>query len=495
MRSVITQPQLDRALALRDLSDPAGGPHAMQLVAGAISDALERAWGAPVLVHRAGPVVTIHDELRGARLPARRPGPRGPLHALPRRTPAAADAHDGGRAGALRRALRPGGGRPTSSWRAPALSTAATWSIGSTSASRTSSTCGACAAASRSPPGSGRDDRPRRRGDPARRAAPGASRVAPVHDRGPRGGGRGGRRLGRAPRVRPGRSARRSRRAGSIPRNGRGWPWASASTARSCCGRASPTSASCARSDPRVAGQMLDLEPYRAVSAMPPTRRDLSIAVAEDLTAEELGDRIRERVEPGVLDAVEELAVVAETPAGGAAAAGDRAHRPAPGPEERARPARASSPHAHPHGRGGEPHARRRLRGDPRGRRLRVGDRKASPWSARNSGNERGVRPSSELQSRGHIAVRAGIGRGDVSEVECAPGGEPCCQEPLLVHGGSDGLVLHAAADQVRDCRGDLVEAQRPAARSGDTSSPACAAGSVSTAAAAAPTSRVSTRG
>ena len=50
--------------------------------------------------------------------------------------------------------------------------------------------------------------------------------------------------------------------------------------------------------DPRVAGQMLDLEPYRPVSAMPPTRRDLSIAVAEDLTAEELGDRIRERVEP-----------------------------------------------------------------------------------------------------------------------------------------------------------------------------------------------------
>jgi phenylalanyl-tRNA synthetase alpha chain len=67
--------------------------------------------------------------------------------------------------------------------------------------------------------------------------------------------------------------------------------------------------------DPRVAGQMLDLEPYRPVSAMPPTRRDLSIAVANDLTAEELGDRIRERVEPGALEAVEEVSVVAETPA------------------------------------------------------------------------------------------------------------------------------------------------------------------------------------
>jgi phenylalanyl-tRNA synthetase alpha chain len=65
--------------------------------------------------------------------------------------------------------------------------------------------------------------------------------------------------------------------------------------------------------DPRVAGQMLDLEPYRAVSAMPPTRRDLSIAVASDLTAEELGDRIRERVEAGVLHTVEEMSVVAET--------------------------------------------------------------------------------------------------------------------------------------------------------------------------------------
>jgi phenylalanyl-tRNA synthetase alpha chain len=68
--------------------------------------------------------------------------------------------------------------------------------------------------------------------------------------------------------------------------------------------------------DPRVAGQMLDLEPYRPVSAMPPTRRDLSIAVAADLTAEELGDRVREQVDPAALEAVEELAVLAETPAG-----------------------------------------------------------------------------------------------------------------------------------------------------------------------------------
>ena len=47
MHPVITQQQLDRALALRDLSEPASGPLAMQLVAAAVGDALERVWGAP----------------------------------------------------------------------------------------------------------------------------------------------------------------------------------------------------------------------------------------------------------------------------------------------------------------------------------------------------------------------------------------------------------------------------------------------------------------
>lgn len=44
--------------------------------------------------------------------------------------------------------------------------------------------------------------------------------------------------------------------------------------------------------DPRIATQMLDLAPYRAVSLMPAVRRDMSIAIAP-LDAEELGDRIR----------------------------------------------------------------------------------------------------------------------------------------------------------------------------------------------------------
>lgn len=46
-------------------------------------------------------------------------------------------------------------------------------------------------------------------------------------------------------------------------------------------------------SDPRVTRQMLDLEPYRPVSNHPPIRRDLSIAVAEEDDAEQLGDRVR----------------------------------------------------------------------------------------------------------------------------------------------------------------------------------------------------------
>jgi phenylalanyl-tRNA synthetase alpha chain len=46
--------------------------------------------------------------------------------------------------------------------------------------------------------------------------------------------------------------------------------------------------------DPRVAAQMLDLDRYTAVSAMPAIRRDLSVAVAAGDLAEDLGDRVRD---------------------------------------------------------------------------------------------------------------------------------------------------------------------------------------------------------
>jgi phenylalanyl-tRNA synthetase alpha chain len=45
--------------------------------------------------------------------------------------------------------------------------------------------------------------------------------------------------------------------------------------------------------DRRIASQMLDLSPYREVSPYPPIRRHLSIAVGTADDAEELGDRVR----------------------------------------------------------------------------------------------------------------------------------------------------------------------------------------------------------
>ena len=65
--------------------------------------------------------------------------------------------------------------------------------------------------------------------------------------------------------------------------------------------------------DPRVAAQMLDVTPYRPVSNQPAIRRDLSLAVDENRTLEELGDRVRSAlgVRAEQLEAVE---VVSETP-------------------------------------------------------------------------------------------------------------------------------------------------------------------------------------
>ena len=109
---------------------------------------------------------------------------------------------------------------------------------------------------------------------------------------------------------------------------------------------------------------MLDLEPYRPVSTMPPVRRDLSIVVdAPTSTPRQLGDRVREGVAPDVLEVVEEVAVMSETPAAlppaeAIARIGLRART-----AERAGAARAAASDAHADGLGGERDARRRLRG------------------------------------------------------------------------------------------------------------------------------------
>lgn len=65
--------------------------------------------------------------------------------------------------------------------------------------------------------------------------------------------------------------------------------------------------------DPRIAGQMLDLEPYRSVSTMPPIRRDLSVAVDETDAAEDLGDRVRDALGPDAAK-VESVRILARTP-------------------------------------------------------------------------------------------------------------------------------------------------------------------------------------
>ena len=65
--------------------------------------------------------------------------------------------------------------------------------------------------------------------------------------------------------------------------------------------------------DSRIASQMLDLSPYRAVSSMPPVRRDLSIVVDHRTTPEELGDGVRGALGARA-EAIEAVEVVSETP-------------------------------------------------------------------------------------------------------------------------------------------------------------------------------------
>lgn len=64
--------------------------------------------------------------------------------------------------------------------------------------------------------------------------------------------------------------------------------------------------------DPRVARQMLDLTRYRPVSTMPPITRDLSVAVGEDEDEETLGDRVRDALGADA-SCVEEVRVLSAT--------------------------------------------------------------------------------------------------------------------------------------------------------------------------------------
>lgn len=64
--------------------------------------------------------------------------------------------------------------------------------------------------------------------------------------------------------------------------------------------------------DPRIEKQLLDLEPYQPVSRMPPVRCDLSVMVALETTAEQLGDQVRQTLGKAA-EVIEELAIRAET--------------------------------------------------------------------------------------------------------------------------------------------------------------------------------------
>jgi phenylalanyl-tRNA synthetase alpha chain len=65
--------------------------------------------------------------------------------------------------------------------------------------------------------------------------------------------------------------------------------------------------------DPRIAGQMRDLAAYRPVSSMSPVTRDLSVAVDADQDEETLGDRVRDTLGADA-PAVEEVSVLSATP-------------------------------------------------------------------------------------------------------------------------------------------------------------------------------------
>lgn len=65
--------------------------------------------------------------------------------------------------------------------------------------------------------------------------------------------------------------------------------------------------------DPRIASQMLTLEPWQHVSPLPASRRDISVVLAEEDDEETLGDRIRTALGDDA-DVIESVEVLGRTP-------------------------------------------------------------------------------------------------------------------------------------------------------------------------------------
>jgi phenylalanyl-tRNA synthetase alpha chain len=313
--AIITHDQLARALALRDLSDPASGPHAMQRVVADIAGTLERAWRCPVHTHRASPIVTVTENYEqlgyAAGAPARearhtrylddrrllRSHTTAMVPAALRRLVAPRDGDDVVVAcpGLVYRRdvvdrLHVGEPHQLDLWRVRRGEPLAAADLERMIALVVGAVL----------PGA------RYRTNPASHPYTRAGREVEVLVEG-----------GWVELLECGLAAGHVLDAGGLePAR-----WSGLALGigldRAVMLRKGVTDIRLLRSDdPRVAGQMLTLDPYREVSSMPPTRRDLSIAVAEDVVPEELGHRVRASLGTELLDAVEEVAVVAETPAG-----------------------------------------------------------------------------------------------------------------------------------------------------------------------------------
>lgn len=61
MKTYLSLPELNSALAVRDLSDPAAGPHAVQLMLAEVVGGVQRLWDIPAVTHRHSPLVATAD--------------------------------------------------------------------------------------------------------------------------------------------------------------------------------------------------------------------------------------------------------------------------------------------------------------------------------------------------------------------------------------------------------------------------------------------------
>jgi phenylalanyl-tRNA synthetase alpha chain len=312
MHTPITSAELVRALALRDLSDPAAGPHAMQQILAAVTSAIESAWGCRVPVHRADPLVTVEENYTLLGYPPDAPAreSRYTRYVDGRRllrshtsamVPEALRAHAGGAddlvvacAGLVYRRdvvdrLHVGEPHQLDLWRVrrgrPLMEADLDEMI--------------ALVVEASLPGA------RHRVLAAAHPYTTAGREVEV-DAGD----------GWVELLECGLAGAHVLAAGGLdPAQWSGLALGMGLDRALMLRKGIADIRLLRAADPRVAAQMRDLTPYRPVSSMPPVVRDLSVAVAADLTAEELGDRVRRSLAGEALDAVEEVAVVAETPA------------------------------------------------------------------------------------------------------------------------------------------------------------------------------------